>query len=261
MYNPGNLEYIVASPYMTDYRPSIAYFSKTLVDKYEFARNPMPELFYIPSPGSNSSGAYIQSEEYLHNYFHSHSLSPSIFLSPSRPLARFIDDSDEARKIAEEVFEAMTNEELSKEILINVLPFNDFRIMHSQFGSWNNGILGFSVNGKQKLVFVKEDSIDSMLIVLGHEIGHVLTDSLPNKHDEEAKAFAFSIEWVRTIKKHDIAGLGKSIKDEPSFNPARNGLHDMAFDFVDFMIKKGRKAADVHKDLTKGYTSVFDANY
>src|SRR3989338_3359962 len=163
MYNSGSLEYIVGSSYAADYRPGIAYFSRALVDKYEFARNPMPELFYIPSPGSNPSGAYMQSEEYSHNYFHSHSLSPSIFLSPSRPIARFVDDSGEARKIAEEVFDAMNNEELPKEILISVLPLSDFRIVHSQFGSWNNGILGFSVNGKQKLVFVKEDSVDSKI--------------------------------------------------------------------------------------------------
>ena len=261
MYNSGSLEYIVGSSYMADYRPGIAYFSRSSVDKYEFARTPMPELFYIPHPGSNLSGAYTKSDEYPHHYFISHSLSPSIFLSPSRPIARFVDDSGEARKIAEEVFEAMANEKLPKEILISVLPLSDFRIVHSQFGSWDPGILGFSVNGRQKLVFVKEDSLDSMLIVLGHEIGHVLTDPLPNKHDEEAKAFAFSIEWAKAIKRHDIAGLGKSISDELNFNPARNGLHDVAFGFVDFMMKKGRKAFDVHKDLTKGYRSVFDANY
>lgn len=261
MYNSGSLEYIVGSSYMADYKHGIAYLSKFLVDKYEFSRNPMPELFYIPKPSSSLSGAYSQSEEEPHNYFNSHSLCSSIFLSPSRPQSRFVGDSSEARKIAEEVFEAMTNQELPKNISINVLPSNDFRLAHSQFGSWNEGIIGFSVNGKIKLIFVREGSLDSMILVLGHEIGHVLTDALSNRHDEEAKAFAFSAEWARTIKRHNVAGLAQSIKDEFDITPARNGLHDTAFGFVDFMLKKGRKAMDLHKDLAKRYISVFDKIY
>ena len=99
------------------------------------------------------------------------------------------------------------------------------------------------------------------MLVIGHEIGHVLTETLPNKHDEEAKAFAFSIEWARTIKEHNIANLGLSIKDELDFQPARNGLHDVAFAFVDFMVKKGRKAMQLHDDLVKRYVSMFNALY
>jgi len=256
MYNPNNLEYIVGSSYMADYNPGIAYFSKSTVDKYAFVRNPMPELFYIPSPGSNFSETYSQKEEHYHNYFHSNELSPSIFLSPSRPKSKFVEDSNEARKIAEEVFRLMANKELQKAISINVLPLNDFRLIHSQFGRWNGGILGFSINGKNKLVFVREGSLDSMIIVLGHELGHILTESLPNKHDEEAKAFAFSVEWAKTIKKFNVAGLADSIADEIDFAPAKNGLHDVAFSFVNIMAGK-RKPMELHDDLVKGYRSIF----
>ena len=106
-----------------------------------------------------------------------------------------------------------------------------------------------------------ENHLDALMVVVGHEIGHVLTKSLPNKHDEEAKAFAFSIEWAKTIKEHNIANLGLSIKDELDFRPARNGLHDVAFAFVDFMLKKGRKAIDLHSDLVRKYVSVFNEFY
>ena len=96
---------------------------------------------------------------------------------------------------------------------------------------------------------------------IGHEIGHVLTETLPNKHDEEAKAFAFSIEWARTIKEHNIANLGLSIKDELDFNPAKNGLHDVALSFVDSMVKTGRRAMELHDGLVKQYISVFNKVY
>lgn len=261
MYNFRNLEYLVGSSYMTDYKPTIAYFSKHPVDKYEFARTPTPKLFYIPNASSDFTSKYNAREEYPTNYFHAHSFSPSIFLSSPRANARFVDDSSEARKLAEEVFELMTNEKLHGNISINVLPMNDFRAAHSQFGSWNNEILGFSINGKKKLIFVREANLDSMLIVIGHEIGHVLTDTLPNKHDEEAKAFAFSIEWAKTIKKHNIGNLGAGIKNYFDFNPAKNGLHDIAFAFVDFMMRKGRKAIELHDDLIKKYISVFGRIY
>ena len=99
------------------------------------------------------------------------------------------------------------------------------------------------------------------MLVLGHEIGHVLTETLPNKHDEEAKAFAFSIEWAITIKKNNIANLGLNIKDELDFQPARNGLHDVAFAFVDLMVRKGRKAIELHDDLSRRYLSMFDRIY
>ena len=104
-------------------------------------------------------------------------------------------------------------------------------------------------------------NLDEMMLVIGHEIGHVLTKTLPNKHDEEAKAFAFSIKWAETIKKHNVANLGMSIKDELDMNPARNGLHDVAFSFVSLMLKKGRTAIEVHQDLAKKYISMFNGNY
>jgi len=252
---------MVSSSYSSDYSPSIAYFSRSLVDKYEFARMPMPELFYVSGPSSSFSVEYNSNEEHSGNYFCAHSFSPSIFLSPSRPKARFVGENDEAIRIAEEVFELMNGRKFPDNISINILPLHDFQLVHSQFGSWSNGIMGFSINGKRKVVFVKENSLDELLIVIGHEIGHVMTETLPNRHDEEAKAFAFSIEWAKTIKKHNIANLGSSIKDSLDFQPVKNGLHDVSFGFVDFMIKRGRKALQLHDDLIKRYLSVFDRIY
>ncbi len=67
--------------------------------------------------------------------------------------------------------------------------------------------------------------------------------------------------WANTIRKHDIANLGSSIKEELDFRPARNGLHDVAFEFINFMLKNGRKANELHKNIVKKYISIFNKFY
>lgn len=260
MHYSSSLEYIVGSSYSNTSYSAINYFSKNTDDKYGF--NSGNSMIFEPQYIRKTNPIqYAQpKQKYQTIYATSHSFTPEIFLNPSRPKSRFIVDNNEARDIAEEVFELMLKEKMPSNIPINVLPFEEFKSLHSRFGAWSNGVLGFSIN-KSKQIFVRENHLDALMLVIGHEIGHVLTDSLPNKHDEEAKAFAFSIEWAKTIKQHNIANLGPSIKDEFDFQPARNGLHDVAFAFVDFMVKKGRKAINLHEDLVKGYISVFDRVY
>ncbi|MBI2102178.1 hypothetical protein HYT53_06220 [Candidatus Woesearchaeota archaeon] len=264
MHYSGNLEYIVGDSYRRQNPISVNYFSKSLDDNYGFrGENPViferqyTETFTNPTKLSQ----YQNQQKYMTNYATSHSFQPEIFLNQSRPKTRFIDDNDKIKDIVKEAFELMTGKKLPDEISISILPFDEFRLLHSGFGAWSNGILGFSINGKKKQVFVRENHLDALMLVIGHEIGHVLTDVLPNRHDEEAKAFAFSIEWAKTIKNHNIDNLGLGIKDSIDFQPARNGLHDVAFAFVDFMVKKGRKAIELHKDLVKGYVSVFGEIY
>ena len=260
MYYSSGLEYIIGNPYSNNYSPNVSYFSKNIDDSYGFDRK-HSAISTIQYTKKTQSQKYKNHEQYTATYDTNHSFAPEIFLNSARPKTRFIDDNGEVKNIVEETFELMMKKKVPGNISINVLPFDDFKAVHSRFGAWNNGILGFSINEDNKQIFVRENHLDSLMIVLGHEIGHVLTDTLPNKHDEEAKAFAFSIEWARTIKKHNVADLGLSIKDELGFNPARNGLHDVAFSFVDFMIRKGRKAIELHDDLARKYVSVFDRVY
>ena len=70
-----------------------------------------------------------------------------------------------------------------------------------------------------------------------------------NKIDEEAKAFAFSIAWMKTIKQHNIANLSTAIKLE---RPANNGIHNIALDFVLDLVNKGKGALDIHSDIVRG---------
>ena len=62
---------------------------------------------------------------------------------------------------------------------------------------------------------------------------------------KEAKAFAFSAAWMDTIKKNNIAGIGHSINP----NPAQNGLHNVAMDFVVKMVNAGKEALTVFVEL------------
>ena len=258
MYYSNGLEYIIGSSYLNKSYSGISYFSKSVDDGYGF--KPEPTALKSEYSGRGKQ-AFYQNQQYSSNYAANRQFTPEIFLNPIRPRTKFIDDKNEVKSIAEEIFELMMKEKLPENISINTLPFDEFKALHSRFGSWSSGILGFSVNGGSKKIFVRENQLDALILVTGHEIGHVLTDTLPNKHDEEAKAFSFSIEWAEAIKKHNVAGLASSIKDEFDFQPARNGLHDVAFGFVDFMVKKGRKAIEIQRDLIKGYISVFNRIY
>lgn len=260
MHYSSGLEYIIGSTYSTNSYHNINYFSKNYDDNSSLERE-NPIIFEPQYSRKTITIPYRTQQQYQTIYPTIHLLTPQIFLKPSRPKTRFIDDNHETRSIAEEVFELIMKKKLPKNISINILPFDEFKALHSRFGEWGNGILGFSINGDNKKIFVRKNHLDVLMLVIGHEIGHILTDTLPNKHDEESKAFAFSIEWAKTIKQHNVANLGSSIKDEIDFQPARNGLHDIAFAFVDFMVKRGRKASDVHRALVKGYISVFDRIY
>ena len=243
--NSGGIEYIASSSQTNkNYCSSIAEFG-----------------FYYKKKQTNDM--YGCRYENIAPYSASHSFTPEIFLNPWGRNSKLISngrDVGELIKLSEQTFELMMNKELPKSISISVLADDEFRMLHSIFGNWSEGILGFSIKGHSKKVFVRENNLDLLMIVIGHEIGHVHTDTLPNKHDEEAKAFAFSIEWAKTIKKHDIAGLGMSIKEEFDFKPARNGLHDVALEFVIHEVRKGRSALELHKGLAGKYISLFN-NY
>ena len=80
-----------------------------------------------------------------------------------------------------------------------------------------------------------------------------MTKTLKDKHDEEAKAFAFSFAWMKAIKENNIAGLEDAIIME---NPAHNGLHDVAHRFVVTLIERGKEAIEIFNALIRGEVEV-----
>ncbi|MBI5393583.1 hypothetical protein HZA96_06980 [Candidatus Woesearchaeota archaeon] len=143
---------------------------------------------------------------------------------------------------------------LINDISIKLCDTDELKRIHELFGGkWESSIQGFSVN-KTRQIFVKKSDLDKVMLVIGHEIGHVLSHALPNKQDEEAKAFAFEMAWMKTIVEQDIANLKENIAID--FKPAKNGLHDISFNFVSKIISAGKKALDVYQELMYGILSL-----
>lgn len=177
------------------------------------------------------------------------------FLNPDRPLTQFIGKSEEIKPFIEQAFEKTTGKKLPAHIIIRVVNKEEFKKMHEKNnGKWSEGIMGFAINKKIPEIFVKENHLDQLMLTIGHEIGHVFTNSLTNKHNEEAKAFAFEVAWIKKITEHNIAGLQKSFRLDVT--PARNGLHDVAFAHVKKWLKAGKKAIDIYWELVKGMLAV-----
>ncbi len=193
------------------------------------------------------------------NLSRTYEFAPTVFLKQIRPQTPFIENTNQILELAGEAFLHLTGKQLPKDIDITICTKDELKERHGRFGKWGDGIQGFAINGNSsKQIFVKQDHLDALMMVLGHEIGHVFTPSLSNKHDEEAKAFSFAEAWAICIKKHNIGNLASCIKEEGEWLPAQNGLHDVAFFFVKNLIKKGLEPMRVHWDLAKGYRSVFN---
>ncbi|MBN2111651.1 hypothetical protein JW707_00990 [Candidatus Woesearchaeota archaeon] len=210
--------------------------------------------YLLRKSAAYSSGLYLSNGNSRQYYF-----SPSAFLN-STP-TEFISSEDEQQKeivknLAEEAFIAATGKEFPKDIALRICSEETLKKIHETAGGkWAKGIRGFSINRRgfgPSHVFVMEDELARMMLTLGHEIGHVITLPMKNAVDEEAKAFAFSMAWMKSIKENNIGGLSESINPAP----AKNGLHNVAFDFVLDLIRKGRQAIDVYLELIRGEVSI-----
>ena len=182
------------------------------------------------------------------------------FLNPNRPATVFVQDEKIpiVTDAIKDTFKLMTGEDLPNNLKIHILNEDEFIKAHSRSGGkWSEGIMGFSLNSQGRganEVFAKKDFLDRLMLTIGHEIGHVMSPSLGTQHDEEAKAFAFSLAWMQTIVDNNIAGLSQNINPMP----ARNGLHNIAFDFVAETVNTGKKAIEIFKELVVGNISVFN---
>lgn len=243
---------------------------------YLSARTAAPETVYLSnlevkiennnwdSGRAKGEASYVaktspQESDYFCNRLTStYHFSPAPFLKPNRPTTQFIGEAEDIEHYVREAFSATTGDELPNDIEIRVCSPFELKSIHKQFGGkWSSGIQGFSINrhgSGVSEIFVKENFLDALLLVIGHELGHVLTAPLPDQRDEEAKAFAFEMAWLRTLHKKNIAGLSGSIVLD--HRPADNGLHNVAFGFINDLIQRGREAFEVYLDLVRGAVSL-----
>lgn len=188
-----------------------------------------------------------------------HTPSPEPFLRPNRPASPFVGSIGDIAHYIQQAFEAVTGSTLPNDVLMEIVTREELKQRHEKVGgAWSPGIQGFSVNkqgfGNSSIV-VKENELDKLMITIGHEIGHIMTFTLNNQHDEEAKAFAFEMAWIEALVEHNIANLAASINPNPM--PALNGLHDVAFMFVNKQMKqKGKKPLEIFRELSRGKLTI-----
>ena len=173
------------------------------------------------------------------------------FLKSTRPIQPFIGQVNEISHYITECFSKVTCSTFPDNISIRICSPTELREIHSNFSDkWSSGIQGFSINGPVKEIFVKQDQFDKIMITLGHEIGHVISPQLSSMQMEEAKAFAFEIAWVNTLREHNIGGLKDCIND---MLPAQNGVHDVGFSFVIRKLREGISALELFLNLSRGH--------
>ncbi|MBI2146190.1 hypothetical protein HYU22_02530 [Candidatus Woesearchaeota archaeon] len=194
----------------------------------------------FPAPYTSSS-TYTFFPQQAQTEYHFH---PETFLKPGRD-GKFIGKAEEIKGYVEEAFTAIFDAPFPHDIKISVCSENEFRNIAP-----HPSTIGLSLNRREQglisEIFVLNDSLGRVLLTVGHELGHVLTKTLHSSHDEEAKAYAFSLAWMNVIREKDIAGLSNAIIAE---RPAENGLHNVAFFFVEKLIREGKRAWEVYVQI------------
>ncbi len=240
-YMPGSgLESVV------QYDPVVRMSEEPTVQQFAEAVQ-MPA--YNATNKNYSEGMYLQSSTQQYHF------KPGNFLN--NVPTEFVSCKDEnqeqlVRALVKQAFEATTGKEMPNDIAIKICSAEEMKKQHR---NWHKGIAGFSLNRRGfgvNEIFVKEDELARLMLTIGHEIGHVITLPMDSAVDEEAKAFAFSLAWMEAIKENNIGGLFEVINP----TPARNGLHNVAFDFLAEQMKNGKKAFDVYLDLIRGGISI-----
>jgi hypothetical protein len=186
-----------------------------------------------------------------HKEYH---FQPDNFLKP-RKNAIFVNQANQIKPFVEETFEKMFNQPFPNDVAISILNEKEFRKVAP-----HPSTVGVSFNRKQhgliSEIFVLNDTLGRVMLTLGHELGHVLTETLEDPTLEEAKAYSFSFYWMEIIKKHNVANLGNSVILE---NPALNGLHDKAFELVLKEKKDNKSYYQIYINLLRNfkYTNFF----
>lgn len=241
-----------------------SYQSLDSMVSYSSGSNYSGNLSYMVSEAMPVQDHFIQYEDKKDLYSNvyagsshqpvSRSYAASDFLAPERPRTVFVGSANEIREFVEEAFSGVTGMAFPDDIIIQLLGKKEFMKANVMVGGrWQDGIMGFALNrkksGSSSEVFVRKGEMDRIMITLGHEIGHVLTGTLDNPTVEEAKAFAFSIAWMRKIKESNIANLATAISLD---RPAQNGVHDKALNFVLKKIKEGKDPYQLYLELVGG---------
>lgn len=210
--------------------------------------DPVTQRYTATTTGSQTAAEAGKTSAVIEDaIYHS---QPLVFLNRQRPRTKFVAAAAEIAGLIREAFAKTADRELPENITITVAPRTTLQASHRLF--FNQGIVGLSFNGSgEKEIFAVAGNLDEVMLVIGHELGHVLSPTLSNGQAEEAKAFAFEMAWANAIFTHDIACLRSSINETAlSMKPAQNGLHDLAFAFVNAATLAGKEPLQLHSQLS-----------
>ena len=187
----------------------------------------------------------LQQENYIfHTPKPEYHFVPENFLKPGKE-GLFVGKAEEVREFVEETFEKIFQRSFPNAIKMSIMNREEFQKIAP-----SSNTIGLSLNRSQQgllsEIFVLNDTLGRVMLTIGHELGHVLTKTLLNPHDEEAKAYAFSLLWMKVIRENNIANLGEAIITE---QPAGNGLHNISFAFVHDLIVQGKKPEEIYELL------------
>lgn len=248
------LEYLASSvQYSISSSPLEYAANRSFQPSYQVTlRTASPAVYGSSSGYTVSSGFSPQGYDSTKEYAHFHTIQSEYHFAPDQFIlagreGAFIGDAETIRPFVEEAFQRIFDCPFPKHINISILHEKEFRTIAP-----HPGVIGLSLNrtkaGGVSDVFVLNDSLARVMLTLGHELGHVLTETLSDAHDEEAKAYAFSWAWMKIIKEHNIADLADALVLE---NPAHNGLHNVAFAFVQKLLDAGRSAWKIYLELIR----------
>ena len=234
------LEYIAHSAQSGDYQNSYLMPIQSTCALFQpsisFTSYGMEEQLQHKTYNVNQNYKFLQTRQEYH-------FIPDNFLKPGKE-GIFVGETKEIKEHIQEAFQKTMGEPFPSHIKISICGEKQFRKLAP-----SPATVGLSVNRSQhdllSEIFVLNNYLGRIMLTIGHELGHVLTASLDTPQDEEAKAYAFSLAWMEVIKKHNIANLREAIVLD---NPARNGLHDAAFDFV-MEQKKEKEAWEIYLEL------------
>jgi len=238
------------------YMPQIHYSVAAPMSNYH-----MPSVAMQPSQQHYCNTSFSAAQSNYSTITHSLTdFTPTQFLenpifSPQHFITkptRFIGKADEIKEFITEAFEKTTNHALQSNIEITICNKEEVKKAHERFnGIWSDGIQGFCINRHGKgisHIFVKQDELAHIMLTIGHEIGHAQSPPLRDIVEEEAKAFAFSMAFMNTIREHNIAGLGSALVEHL---PAKNGIHNVGFNLVADKVRCGMSPIEVFMDFVQ----------
>ncbi len=248
---------------MVQYAPKISYCASCASSSNDYICNQGLETKIIennhPSPLNdiinnsvidNYTSTYTNDKQYTTTSNNSYYFSPDPFLNPNRPRERFTGKAEDIKHYIKDAFEKTTNNALPDDIDIIICSEKEFK---ENTKIEDPGVRGVTLNrrhlGQITNIIIKEDEFAKIMLTIGHELGHAISLPLVDDINEEAKAFAFQVAFMHSLHEYNVANMRNCINLD--FNPATNGIHNVAFNHVSRLITNGTKPLEIFRGIVQ----------